>query len=376
LGVENKRAKIFGGMKAEIDVSHIEATYNDFLLEKIRELFSREEAAAFLVESDKQRPTTIRTNSLVGKRSALIAKLEARGVNMEALEWSDVGAVVYNTDVPVGATPEYLAGYYTVQGACSLLPVMALGPQEGERIADLCAAPGGKSTHIAAMMKNTGVLFANDVNKERSMALAASIQRMGVQNAVCTNMNGMVFPLKRMTRVLLDAPCTGTGVLSKDPLGKRSKDREGLERAQQRQMVLILKAFDMIDGRNPNATLVYSTCSILVEENEYVVDYLLRKRNNARVVDTGLAFGREGMKSFRGWHFDPSLSLTRRFYPHVHNIDGFFVAKIRKISEEQEKEKSEESVVEVMREERKKRKRVKKRGVKKVRGSRAEIENK
>lgn len=319
------------GSAGPIDVSHIEATYNDYLLGKIHDLFNEEEAAAFLVESDKQRPLTIRANSLVEKRSALVHKLQAKGVNLEELGWSEVGIVVYNSEIPIGATPEYLGGYYMVQAASSLLPVMALDPQENEKIVDLCAAPGGKTTHIAALMKNTGTLVANDVSKERALALAANIQRMGVRNAICTNLNGMTLPLANVTRVLLDAPCSGTGVLSKDPMAKRSKDEKSLSMLQQRQMALILKAFDMIDGRNPaTAILVYSTCSVLVEENEYVVNYLLKKRRNAKVVDTGLSFGREGLSSFRGWHFHPSLRLARRFYPHVHNTDGFFVAKIRK----------------------------------------------
>ncbi|OAG31994.1 ribosomal RNA methyltransferase Nop2 [Nematocida displodere] len=309
----------------------IEATYNDYLLDKITEMFSPEEKDAFIVASDKKRPATLRTNTLFDKRSTILHKLSTRGVNVEGIEWSDCGAVVYNTDVPIGATPEYLAGFYMLQSPSSMLPVMALSPQPNEKVVDMCAAPGGKTTHIAALMSNTGVLYANDVSKERVCSLAANIQRMGVTNTVCMNMDGLALPIDKADKVLLDAPCSGTGVLSKDPAAKRNKDAEIIKRIQMKQKRLILKAFDMLDSHKPEtATLVYSTCSILVEENEYVVDYLLRKRPNARVVDTDLPIGREGFKSFRGLHFHPSLRLTRRFYPHVHNTDGFFVSKIRK----------------------------------------------
>lgn len=324
----------------EIDIKAMEATYNDFLLETIQQLFNREESIAFMVESDRKRPLTLRVNTLVEKASSVIHKLQAKGVNLEPLEWSDVGVAVYNTEIPLGATPEYLSGHYTLQTASSLLPVMALGPQENERVVDLCAAPGGKTTHIAALMRNTGTLFANDVSKDRVLALAANLQRMGVRNAICTNIDGLKLPVENVNRVLLDAPCSGTGVLSKDPMAKRSKDEGMVRRIRNKQKQLILKAFDMINGRYPEkAVLVYSTCSVLVDENEHVVNYLLRKRANARVVETGLPFGKDGFTSYRGEHFHCSLKLTRRFYPHVHNTDGFFVAKIKKLYHIKEEEK-------------------------------------
>ena len=108
-----------------------------------------------------------------------------------------MGLVVYDSTVPVGATPEYLAGHYMLQGASSFLPVMALAPQEGERVLDMCAAPGGKSSHMAALMRNTGMLFANDVSAERLKALKANLARLGVQNAIVTCYSGTAFPKVR-----------------------------------------------------------------------------------------------------------------------------------------------------------------------------------
>ncbi|KAI5170868.1 25S rRNA (cytosine2870-C5)-methyltransferase [Nematocida sp. LUAm3] len=309
-----------------------EATYNDYLLEKITQMFNKEEKDAFIIASDKKRPITIRANTLKEKRSSLMEKLAHRGVNIEKIEWSTSGAVVYNSDVPIGATPEYLAGYYILQSPSSMLPVMALDPRENEVVVDMCAAPGGKTTHIAMLMKNTGVIFANDLKKERVISLVANIQRMGITNSICTAMNAMNLPYNAVDRVLLDAPCSGTGVISKDPSVKRNKDEASVALLQKVQKELILKAFDMLNPKKPEtATLVYSTCSILVEENEEVVDYLLKKRKNARVVETELPIGKQGFYSYRGKHFHPSLRSTRRFYPHLYNTDGFFVAKIRKI---------------------------------------------
>ena len=108
---------------------------------------------------------TIRSNPLKTRRGELARSLINRGMNVDpAAKWTKVGLVVYDSQVPVGATPEYLAGHYIIQGLCSFLPVMALAPQPNERVLDMCSAPGGKTTHIASLMRNTGVLFANDAN--------------------------------------------------------------------------------------------------------------------------------------------------------------------------------------------------------------------
>ncbi|XP_050424953.1 probable 28S rRNA (cytosine(4447)-C(5))-methyltransferase isoform X2 [Adelges cooleyi] len=310
-------------------------SYNKFLMEKIMHLFPLDDLMAFLEASETPRPVTIRTNSLKTRRRDLAQALINRGVNLDPIgNWSKVGLVVYNSTVPIGATPEYLAGHYMLQAASSMLPVMALAPQENEFILDMCAAPGGKASHIAAIMKNTGVLIANDVNKNRAKAVIGNFHRMGIANSVISTYDGRQISkiYKNFDRVLLDAPCTGTGVISKDSGVKMSKDETDLQRCFTLQRELLLAAIDSLNFKSSTGGyLVYSTCSILAEENECVIDYALKKRD-VKLVDTGLSFGTEGFTNLRQHRFHPTMKLTRRFYPHTHNMDGFFVAKLKKFS--------------------------------------------
>lgn len=310
-------------------------SYNEFLMEKLMQLFPLNEFLEFLEASEVQRPLTIRTNSLKTRRRDLAQALINRGVNLDPIgKWSKVGLVIYSSQVPMGATPEYLAGHYIIQGASSLLPVMALAPQPNERILDMCAAPGGKASHIAAIMKNTGVVFVNDVNKDRVKAVVGNFHRLGIVNSVISTVDGRKFPsiITGFDRILLDAPCTGTGVVAKDQSVKTSKDEQDIQRCYTLQRELLLAAIDCVNAKSTTGGyIVYSTCSILPEENECVIDYALKKRN-VKLVNTGLEFGTEGFTSYRQHRFHPTMKLTKRFYPHTHNMDGFFVAKLKKFS--------------------------------------------
>lgn len=326
-------------------------SYNEFLMEKLMDIFPLNDLMEYLEASEVQRPITIRTNSLKTRRRDLAAALIGRGVNLDPLgKWTKVGLVVYSSSVPLGATPEYLAGHYMIQGASSFLPVMALAPQENERVLDMCAAPGGKSSHIAAIMKNTGVLFSNDANKERIKAVVGNFHRLGVVNSIVSHEDGCKFGniMTGFDRILLDAPCTGTGVVAKDPSVKTTKADTDIQRCYNLQRKLLLNAIDCLSAKSATGGyLVYSTCSVLPEENEWVVDYALRKRN-VKLVPTGLEFGTEGFVNYRQFRFHPSMKHTRRYYPHTHNMDGFFVAKLKKFSDvipyDLENEEEEEKV--------------------------------
>ena len=308
--------------------------YSEYLATKLLNLFPPREAFAFIEANESPRPLTIRTNTLRTHRRDLAQALINRGVTLEPVgKWSKVGLQIFESQVPLGATPEYLAGHYMLQAASSFLPVMALAPQPHERILDMAAAPGGKTTYIAALMKNTGCIFANDSNKSRAKALIGNIHRLGAKNTIVCNHDARDFPkvIGGFDRLLLDAPCSGTGVIAKDTSVKMNKTEKDFMLLPHLQKQILLAAIDSVDHTSKTGGyIVYSTCSVTVEENEQVVQYALKKRPNVRLVETGLAFGVEGFVNYMGKTFHRDMRMTRRYYPHKYNVDGFFVSKLRK----------------------------------------------
>ena len=317
------------------------------LVDKFLSMFSPGETLEFLEANETPRPMTIRTNTLKTRRRDLAQTLINRGVNLDPVgDWSKVGLKVYQSQVPIGATPEYLAGHYMLQSAASMLPIIALAPKENEKVIDMAASPGGKTTYIAQLMKNTGSIVANDINKDRLRSLSANIHRLGVRNCVITNYDGRKLSkhFSNVDRILLDAPCSGLGVIARDPSIKLQKGDEDVKKCSHLQKQLILEAIDLLNANSTTGGyLVYSTCSVAVEENEEVVNYALSKRY-VKLVETGLQFGVKGYTRFREKRFHPTVSMTRRYYPHVHNMDGFYVAKFKKYANGERKDNFDSDV--------------------------------
>lgn len=304
----------------------MQSSCSPFFLEKIANMFNEEERIVFLEESEKKRPVVIRVNTLKTTKKELVKNLSQRGMAIENLDFYNSCLTIYDSKVPIGATPEYLDGWYYIQGASSILSVINLDVKEHMSVLDMCASPGGKSTFIAEMMKNTGMLYLVENNPDRISSLAGNLLRMGVQNSVVINMNVLELEIEKVDRVLLDAPCSGTGTISKDGKAKTLAE-DDLRRYAETQKKLILKGFDSLKG---NGIMIYSTCSVLADENECVVEYLLRKRKNAKILECEGNVGKRGFTAFRGMFFDAKMKYARRIFPHIHNMDGFFFVKILK----------------------------------------------
>jgi ribosomal RNA methyltransferase Nop2 len=306
--------------------------YSEELMEYILRMFNVYEAFNFLEMMEKPRPVTIRVNTLKARKREVAQKLIQKGVVLESVdEICKVCLKINKSQVPIGATPEYLSGMYMLQSAASMLPVMALSPQPGDYVLDMAAAPGGKTTHIAQVMKNQGLIVANDVKKERMISLNYNVQRLGIKNVILTNYDGRKLPpsLKNFDRVLLDAPCTGLGVISRDKSIKQNRTLKDVYRASHLQKELLRKAIDLC---KVGGYVVYSTCSFAVEENEEVVDYAVRNRF-VKIIDTGLDIESRVISKFGDKKFHDRVKHCIRVYPHVNNLDGFFVCKLKKLKD-------------------------------------------
>jgi len=272
---------------------------------------------------------SIRVNTLK-KSVAEVKKRLGKNWKLEPVPWCKEGLFIEHKEgrLDVGNTVEHALGYYYVQEAASMIPPVVLDPKPGEIVLDICAAPGSKSSQMAQYMKNTGVLIANDVIGQRLAALGINLQRCGVSNAVVTQMKGEKMKGFAFDKVLLDAPCSGTGTIRKSIKTIKWWNPATVKHISGMQKKLILNAFDLL---KQGGTMVYSTCSLEPEENEGVVNYLLSNREDAQVADIKLDINRgPPIMEFGKEKYDLSIKKCLRLWPQNNDTEGFFVAKIKK----------------------------------------------
>jgi NOL1/NOP2/sun family putative RNA methylase len=219
-----------------------------------------------------------------------------------------------------------------------MIPPVVLDPQPGEIVLDMCAAPGSKTSQIAMYMQNSGLLIANDVSGSRLKALGMNLQRCGVRNAIITMMQENRFhrmikenPEFKFDKILVDAPCSGTGTIRKSLRTILMWNPLGITKLSKIQKNLIETAYQML---KPGGVMVYSTCTIEPEENESVVSHLLKNHDDAEILDIdSVALGIKRSPSilkFKDLEIDPEVKKCLRIHPYDNNTEGFFVAKIRK----------------------------------------------
>lgn len=300
-------------------------------LERLPEL----EIDLLLEAYDKPLPEGFRVNTLKAEENYILERLERKGFKIRRIPWARYGYIVEEGG-ELGATLEHMLGLVYMQGPVSMAPVEVLDPHPGEVVLDLCAAPGSKSTQIAQLLEGRGVLVANDVSFERVKALSSNLQRFGVLNVILTLMDGRRFPVRGaglFDKVLVDAPCSSLGVVSKDWGVAKSWRYKAAKRLSHLQLQLLLAGFKSL---KPGGILVYATCTLTVEENEAVIDEFLKLREDATLEEfklNGLR-GRPGLARWEDKVFDNELKKTMRIMPYDNWAEGFYIAKIRKRGEQ------------------------------------------
>jgi len=274
---------------------------------------------------------SVRINTLKISISECKKRLEEKGWQLTQIPWCKEGFwVVHNEGRrDIGNTLEHSLGHIYVQEAASMIPPIVLGPQPGDIVLDMCASPGSKSSQIAQYMENKGILVANDYKGIRIAPLGINLQRCGISNAIITLMEGRWFKDLRFDKILVDAPCSGTGTIRKSFKTLMIWNPDVIKRLAGQQRQLIETAFDIL---KEDGVMVYSTCSCEPEENEEVIDFLLQKFNNSRIEEIEL----KGLKRsscilrFQEKSYNSEICKCLRIWPQDNDTEGFFVAKIRK----------------------------------------------
>lgn len=303
--------------------------YLPYMIERYLALWGEEETLQFIEACEKPVRTAIRINTLRASVDKTIKRLERKGVNLERIPWLEEGYYAEFASVSPGALFEHMLGFYYIQGVPSMTVVRALDPQPGEIVFDLAAAPGGKTTHIAQLMNNEGMVIAIEQDKKRVSTLVGNIRRCGVTNAIVLRGDAKKVNSIEIApdRILLDAPCSGEGLIPIDPTRKTSKTMADIRYCATKQDKLLDTAVTRL---SPRGTIVYSTCSIAPEENEIVIDDLLSRHPEMKIVPIELEFGVPAYTDPYGIVLDKSIALARRFLPHIHGLEGFFICKMVK----------------------------------------------
>lgn len=277
-----------------------------------------------------QRPLrrSIRVNTLKTSVADFLQLVAPYGWQLTPVPWCAEGFWIEREDeesLPLGSTAEHLSGLFYIQEASSMLPVAALFADGDmpQRVMDVAAAPGSKTTQIAARMGNKGGILANEYSASRVKVLHANISRCGISNVALTHFDGRVFGAalpESFDAILLDAPCSGEGVVRKDPEALKNWSPESNQQIAATQRELIDSAFHALQ---PGGTLVYSTCTLNREENEDVVQWLLARYPQA--VET-LPLGSLFPQASEALTTEGFLHV----FPQIYDCEGFFVARLRK----------------------------------------------
>jgi 16S rRNA (cytosine967-C5)-methyltransferase len=283
-------------------------------------LMGSEEAVPFLHASNVPPPTYIRINTIKGNEEEILQKLAAEGVKLEKAAPLANTYKVLELKQPLNTLSASKEGLFYIQDKASCFAAQAASPKPGSKVIDVCAAPGAKTTYLAQLMQNQGNIVSVDFSKRRMKTWRQEVNYMGVQIAEAVTADARL-PLPLIGEadlVVLDPPCTSTGVFAKQPSAKWRLSQNSIENMAEVQQQMINNCAPKVAQ---GGYLTYSTCSITVEENEMVIERFLKEHPDFHLVEIAPELGSPGLHG---------LTQCRRLYPHLHQCNGFFIAKLQK----------------------------------------------
>ena len=271
-------------------------------------------------------PIHIRVNRLKVEPESVVNSLKQRGIHIKRMGGRDRTFYLATGLKSAGNIIEYFLGFIHPQALTSCLASIALSPEKNSYVLDMCAAPGGKTAHMAELMNNTGMIIANELFPNRHIPLGHTLDRLGTLNTVITAYQAQEFPLKeKFDYILADVPCSGEGRFRKIKESKDYMEAKQMVRFTEMQKRIILRGFDLL---KEDGEMLYSTCSYNPLENESVVNSLLQKRDACLLpIETGFDY-QPGIHGWRNERYDNQLGMAARFYPHFLDSVGFFMARI------------------------------------------------
>lgn len=283
-------------------------------------ILGKAEAIAFLEGNIYPPPSYIRLNTLKASEAEILESLTSEGINLEKVPMLKEAYQVKGSKHPSSALNSYKKGLFFVQDKASCFAAEVSDPKPGATVLDICAAPGAKTTYLAQLMSNQGAIFSFDYSNRRMKAWLSEISRMGAKIAnggladACTTL-----PFHgEADLIVLDPPCTSTGVFGRLPSAKWRLNPHSIQRMAEVQSRMINNCSSNLRS---GGTLIYATCSITEEENELVVSQFLQMHSEFNLVDIHPKIGLPGLRG---------LTQCQRLYPHIHQSNGFFIAKMEK----------------------------------------------
>lgn len=283
-----------------------------------------DEAPAFFQSLDAEKARGLRFNSISQQAQQNVIDL----FQLKAL--TNPTGFTFNESARPGRHPFHHAGLYYIQDPSAQLVAYCANIQANDTVLDLCAAPGGKSTHIATLLDHTGLLVSNEIDPQRAKILSENIERMGLRNVLVTNESASRLKLifqEYFDKIILDAPCSGEGMFRKDEIARKRWSRSEVLRLSSLQKELISEALSML---KPGGELTYSTCTFSPEENEQVIAYAL-ENFDVSLLDLPPVIG--ALPGIPEWA-DGNLELKKgyRLFPHHFYGEGHFIVRIKKNS--------------------------------------------
>jgi len=303
-------------------------------LERLKRLYSEKELEQVLQAIATKPLPSFRTNTLKTTTVELEKQLQEQGFLIENVSWYQDAFILKNKSVrELTETESYKQGHIYIQNLSSMIPALVMDPKPQEKILDLCAAPGSKTTQIAAMMKNDEEIIANDLSRQRLYKLTANLQMYGVKNCKTVNLPGQMIWKKYpeyFDKTLVDVPCSMEGRIRLDDPETYTDWKLGKIKELETKQKYLLRA--AISATKVGGTIIYSTCTLAPEENEGVIDWIIKKEGDAieiQKIEIPNVILEPGMTKWNK-EFNSQVSQTSRITPSA-MMEGFFIAKIKKV---------------------------------------------